>query len=50
MIFRVDETNAGAPLELPIIRQLAANLECRWEEGGDLPEGWMFPSTTTGMG
>ena len=50
MIFRVDETKTGAPLELPITRQLAAILERRWEESGHLPEGWVFPSTITGMG
>jgi len=50
MIFRVDETKTGAPLELPITRQLAAILDRRWEESGHLPEGWVFPSTITGMG
>ena len=50
MIFRVDETKTGAPLELPITRQLAEILDRRWEESGHLPEGWVFPSTITGMG
>ena len=31
-------------------QQLAALLERRWEESGTLPEGWVFPSTITGMG
>ena len=50
MVFRVDETKTGAPLELPITRQLASILDRRWEESGHLPEGWVFPSTITGMG
>ena len=29
LVFRVDETKAGAPLELPVTRQLAAILERR---------------------
>ena len=50
MVFRVDETKTGAPLALPITRQLAAILDRRWEESGHLPEGWVFPSTIKGMG
>ena len=49
MVFRVDETKTGTPLELPITRQFAAILERRWEESGHLPAGWVFPSTITGM-
>ena len=49
-IFRVEATKTGVPLELPVTRQLAALLERRWEESGTLPEGWVFPSTITGMG
>ena len=50
LIFRVEATKTGVPLELPVTRQLAALLERRWEESGTLPEGWVFPSTITGMG
>ena len=49
LIFRVEATKTGVPLELPVTRQLAALLERRWEESGTLPEGWVFPSTITGM-
>ena len=45
LIFRVEATKTGVPLELPVTRQLAALLERRWEESGTLPEGWVFPST-----
>ena len=37
LVFRVDETKTGAPLELPITRQLAAILDRRWAESGHLP-------------
>ena len=50
LIFRVEATKTGVPLEWPVTRQLAALLERRWEESGTLPEGWVFPSTITGMG
>ena len=50
LIFRVEATKTGVPLELPVTRQLAALLERRWEDSGSLPEGWVFPSTITGMG
>ena len=40
----------GAPLELAITRHLAAILERLFEESGHPPEGWIFPSTITGMG
>ena len=50
LVFRVDETKTGAPLELPITRQLAAILDRRWAESGSLPDGWVFasPSSRTG--
>lgn len=44
LVFRVDETKTGAPLELPITRQLAAIIERRREYGGAPAEGWLFPS------
>ena len=43
-VFRVDETKTGAPLELPMTRQLAAIFERRWADSGELPAGWVFPS------
>ena len=49
-VFRVEETKTGAPLELPITRQLAAILERRWAESGSLPDGWVFPSATSRTG
>ena len=50
LVFRVEETKTGVPLELPITRQLAKVLGRRWEESGDLPEGWVFPSSASGSG
>ena len=50
LVFRVDETKTGAPLELPITRQLAAILDRRWAESGKLPDGWVFPSATSRTG
>ena len=50
LVFRVDETKTGVPLELPITRQLAAILERRWEESGAQPDGWVFPSSTSRTG
>ena len=50
LVFRVDETKTGAPLELPITRQLAAILDRRWAESGKLPGGWVFPSATSRTG
>ena len=44
LLFRVEETKTGAPLELPITRQLEVILEHRWEDSGELPAGWVFPS------
>ena len=37
LVFRVDETKTGEPLELPITRQLGVILERRWEESGAPP-------------
>ena len=53
LVFRVDETKTGAPLELPITRQLAAILERRRAEIGTLPGGlrdWVFPSSASASG
>ena len=47
LIFRVEQTKTGEPLELPITGQLATVLERRWEESGALPEGWVFPSSAS---
>ena len=47
MTFRVDDTKSGAPLELPVTRQLAAILERRLAERERFPattRGWVFPS------
>ena len=47
LVFRVEETKTGEPLELPITRQLAAILERRWAPRETLPgslRGWVFPS------
>ena len=53
LVFRVDETKTGAPLELPITRQLAAILERRRAEIAALPGGlrdWVFPSSASASG
>ncbi len=50
LVFRVDETKTGEPLELPITRQLAAILDRRWAEIGHLPGGWVFPSGSSRTG
>ena len=50
LVFRVEETKTGVPLELPITRQLAAILECRWEESGAHSDDWVFPSSTSRTG
>ena len=50
LVFRVEETKTGAPLELPITRQLAAILDRRWAESGHLPGGWVFPSASSRTG
>ena len=50
LVFRVDETKTGAPLELPITRQLGAILDRRWLESGHLEGGWVFPSASSRTG
>ena len=53
LTFRVEETKTGVPLELPIIRQLAAILERRLAAVDDYPPGvrdWVFPSPTSATG
>ena len=50
LVFRVDETKTGEPLELPITRQLGAILGDRWEETGALPDGWVFASSASRTG
>ena len=53
LVFRVDETKTGAPLELPITRQLSAILERRRAEIATLPGGlrdWVFPSSASASG
>ena len=52
-ILRVEETKTGEPLELPIIRQLAAIFERRLPDMEGVrvqPEGWVFPSSKSGTG
>ena len=51
LVFRVEETKTGAPLELPVTRQLATILERRFAESGassDDAEDWVFPSALPG--
>ncbi len=51
MVFRVEETKTGAPLELPITRQLAAILQRRLADSGassDDDDDWVFPSALPG--
>ena len=50
LVFRVDETKTGAPLELPITRQLEAILDRRWAQSGHLKGGWVFPSASSRTG
>ena len=53
LTFRVVETKTGAPLELPLTRQLATILERRLAEAGDYPfdvRDWVFPSRTSAAG
>ena len=50
LVFRVEKTKTGTPLELPITRQLAAILERRREENGGSLEGWVFPSSSSATG
>ena len=51
LVFRVEETKTGEPLELPVTRQLAAILERRWAMRETLPghlRDWVFPSPASG--
>ena len=51
LVFRVEETKTGEPLELPVTRQLAAILKRRWVARETLPDnlrGWVFPSSRPG--
>ena len=50
LVFRVDQTKTGTPLELPITRQLAAIFDRRWDECGDPEGGWVFPSASSRTG
>ncbi len=53
LVFRVEETKTGEPLELPITRQLAAILEHRWATRETLSgqlRNWVFPSPASGSG
>ncbi len=52
-LFRVEETKTGAPLELPVTRQLGEILARRRAEGEAVPEelcGWVFPSRSSESG
>ena len=51
LVFRVEETKMGAPLELPITQQLATILKRRLADGGAAPgtsADWVFPSILPG--
>ena len=53
MTLTVEETKTGEPLEIPIVRQVAAILERRMAERGNFPENsrvWVFPSETSASG
>ena len=53
LVFRVEETKTGEPLELPVTRQLAAILERRWAMRETLSghlRDWVFPSPASGSG
>ena len=52
-LFRVEETKTGAPLELPITRQLGAILARRRANSDAMPadmQGWVFPSLSSKSG
>ena len=52
LVFRVEETKTGGPLELPITRQLGAILKRRLAESGASSSGsgdWVFPSILPGV-
>ena len=53
MTLTIEETKTGEPLELPVIRQLAAILERRLTDRERFPEQsrmWVFPSETSRSG
>ena len=53
MTLTVEETKTGEPLEIPVVRQVAAILKRRLAERGDFPEAsriWVFPSETSASG
>ena len=53
MTLTVEETKSGEPLEIPVVRQVAAILERRMAERGNFPENgrpWVFPSETATSG
>ena len=53
LVFRVEETKTGVPLELPVTRQLSSILKRRLAENDDLPANtgdWAFPSPTSASG
>ncbi len=53
MTLTVEETKSGEPLEIPIVRQVAAILERRRAERGNFPaqgRSWVFPSETSASG
>ena len=58
-LLRIDETKTGAPLVLPVTRQLAEVLgrrradclgEAAADPAGTRPSGWVFPSPTSASG
>jgi len=53
LLFRVEETKTGVPLQLPITMQLAAILERCRSDAERLPDGirdWVFPPLTSASG
>ncbi|MDE0386839.1 MAG: integrase arm-type DNA-binding domain-containing protein [Defluviicoccus sp.] len=53
MTLVVEETKTGEPLEIPIVRQVAAILERRMAERGNYPQTsrpWVFPSEISASG
>ena len=53
LTFRVEETETGEPLELPLTRQLVAGLERRRAAAGGMPKRarpWVFASETSASG
>ena len=53
MTIRIDDTKSGEPLEFPVTRQLAAILECRFDEREQFAREareWVFPSDASASG